>query len=160
MARLSDLSVRHQLFMRTYRYRAVDWRPGARLRRPVHESRVATITTAAFHGPDQEPFDVEARGGDVGYRVIERGTDLATLRSSHKSNAFDTTGIERDPNVALPLQRLEDLAATGAIGDVSPVHFSFMGSISAPARLIQRSAPSVVRALESAKVDVVLLTPV
>lgn len=160
MARLSDLSVRHQLFMRTYRYRAVDWRPGARLRRPVHESRVAAITTAAFHGPDQEPFDVEERGGDVGYRVIERGTDLATLRSSHKSNAFDITGIQRDPNVALPLERLEHLDSTGTIGEVSPVHFSFMGSISAPARLIQRSAPSVVRALESAKVDVVLLTPV
>ncbi len=146
--------------MRTYRYRSVDWRPGARLRQPVRDSRVATITTAAFHGPDQEPFDLEEKGGDVSYRVIERGTDLATLRSAHKSNAFDTAGIERDPNVALPLQRLEDLAAAGAIGDVSPVHFSFMGSISAPARLIQRSAPAIVRALETARADLVLLTPV
>ena len=146
--------------MRTYRYRAVDWRPGSRLRQPVRESRVAAITTAAFHGPDQPPFDVEEKGGDVSYRVIERGTDLASLASSHKSNAFDTAGIEDDPNLALPLQRLDRLVEIGDVGDVSPVHFSFMGSISAPARLIQRSAPAIVRALETAKADVVLLTPV
>lgn len=160
MARLSDLSARHQLFMRTYRYRSVDWRPGSRLRRRVEDSRVALVTTAGLYGPDQEPFDLEARGGDVEARVIARGTDLATLRTAHRSNAFDVTGLERDRNVAFPLDRLEEMVADGRIGDVASRHFSFMGSISAPARLIQRTAPAVVRRLQRDAVDVVLLTPV
>lgn len=160
MARLSDLSARHQLFMRTYRYRSVDWRPGARLTKSVDACRVAVVTTAALHRPDQEPFDLTIRGGDVTSRTIVHGTDLSTLRTEHKSNAFDAAGIETDPNVALPLDRLEELAGDGAIGAVAPRHFSFMGSISAPGRLIQRTAPAMVRALRQDGVDVVLLTPV
>ena len=146
--------------MRTYRYRSLDWKPGGLLRKTVEESRVAVVTTAGFHTPDQEAFDLEIRGGDVTYRTLTRDTDLACLTTSHRSNAFDVEGIRRDPNVALPLERLAALAAEGAIGDVAPRHFSFMGSISAPARLIQRSSPSVVRALQNDGVDVVLLTPV
>jgi len=160
VARLSDLSARHQLFMRTYRYRSVDWRPGARLTRKVDACRVAVVTTAAFFLPDQEPFEVESRGGDVTYRVIPRGADLSTLDHAHKSNAFKHESMERDPNVALPLDRLEVMAAEGMIRSVAPRHFSFMGSISAPARLVQRTAPSVARALRQDGVDVVLLTPV
>lgn len=92
--------------------------------------------------------------------MIPRGADLSTLAHAHKSNAFEHESMERDPNVALPLDRLEVMAAEGMIKSVAPRHFSFMGSISAPARLVRRTAPSVARALRQDGVDVVLLTPV
>jgi D-proline reductase (dithiol) PrdB len=160
MAHLSDLKLSYQVFMKAYRYRRVDWRPGARLRKPLREARVAAVTTAAFFGPEQLPFDCSIRGGDCSYRVIISDTDLSTLGIAHRSDAFDIHGIAMDKNLALPLDRLKSLAEEGVIGSVAPRHFSFMGSISAPSRLIESTAPEVAHMLVEDAVDAVLLTPV
>jgi D-proline reductase (dithiol) PrdB len=160
MAKISDLKLTYQLFMKAYPYRRVDWNPGARLKRPLREARVAVVTTAAFFAPDQPPFDASIRGGDCSYRVISRDADLSTLRIAHRSDAFDIRGIESDKNLALPLDRLKELAGEGVIGAVAPRHFSFMGSIAAPRRLIAETAPEVARMLLEDAVDAVLLTPV
>jgi D-proline reductase (dithiol) PrdB len=160
MAKVSDLKLAYQVFMRAYPYRRVDWRPGARLRKPLCEARVAVVTTAAFFMPDQPPFDTSIRGGDYSYRIIPVDTDLSTLNIAHRSEAFDARGITSDKNVALPLDRLKSLAKDGIIGSVAPRHFSFMGSIAAPGRLIARTAPEVARMLVEDAADIVLLTPV
>ena len=160
MAKLSDLKLAYQVFMKAYPYRKVDWGRGARLGPPLCEARVAAITTAAFHRSDQPPFDVSKRGGDYSYRVLPPDTDLNTLRIAHRSDAFDSRGIAADKNLALPLDRLKTLADEGVIGSVAPRHFSFMGSISAPGRLIGGTAPEVAHMLAEDAVDAVLLTPV
>jgi D-proline reductase (dithiol) PrdB len=160
MARLSDLKLAYRIFMSAYPYRRVEWRPGARLRKPLCDARIAMVTTAAFFRPEQDPFDTSIRGGDYSYRIIPLDTDLNTLRIAHSSDAFDIRGIETDKNLALPLDRLKALAESGVIGPVAPRHFSFMGSIPAPGRLIARTAPEVARLLLEDAVDGVLLTPV
>lgn len=160
MARLSDLKPKYRIFMQTYRYRSVDFGEGARLNKPLKQARIAAVTTAGFYLPDQPPFEENMRGGDYSFRIIPRDADVASLRHSHRSDAFDHTGIERDPNVALPLDRLRELAADGVIGEVAPRHFSFMGSITAPARLIRITAPQAAGLLREDGVDAVVLTPV
>src|SRR5258707_10996057 len=160
MAKISDLKLAYQAFMKLYPYRRVDWRPGARLEKPLREARVAVVTPAAYFRPDQPPFDTSIRGGDYSYRIIPLDTDLSTLRIAHRSDAFDTGGIAADKNLALPLDRLKSLAEEGAIGSVALRHFSFMGSIAAPGRLIANTAPEVARMLSDDAVDAVLLTPV
>ena len=160
MAHLSDLKLAYQVFMKAYPYRRVDWRPGARLRKKLATARIAVVTTAAYYRPDQSAFDTSIRGGDYSYRVIPADTDLSSLRIAHRSDAFDTSGIESDKNLAFPLDRLKAFAAEGAIGPVALRHFSFMGSIVAPGRLIAKTAPEVVSMLVEDAVDVVLLTPV
>lgn len=160
MARLSDLKVAYQVFMKAYPYRKADWRPGVRLSKPLREARIAAVTTAAFFKPDQVPFDASIRGGDSSYRVLPLDTALGTLRIAHRSDAFDIRGIASDKNLALPLDRLKALAKEGVIGSVAPRHFSFMGSISAPGRLINGTAPEVAHVLVENAVDAVLLTPV
>lgn len=160
MARLSDLKPVYRLFMKAYPYRHVDWRPGAKRRKPLADSRIAVVTTAGFACPADPPFDASIRGGDCSCRIIPAETDLATLTMSHTSDAFDTSGIAADKNLALPLDRLKSLAETGLIGSVAPRHFSFMGSISAPGRLIARTAPEVAGMMLEDEVDAVLLTPV
>ncbi|HEX8984020.1 MAG TPA: glycine/sarcosine/betaine reductase selenoprotein B family protein [Bryobacteraceae bacterium] len=82
------------------------------------------------------------------------------MNIGHRSDAFDGRGIAADKNLALPLDRLKSLTAEGVIGCVAPRHFSFMGSISAPGRLINNSAPEVAQLLAEDAVDAVLLTPV
>jgi D-proline reductase (dithiol) PrdB len=160
MASLADLPLKYRLLMRTYRYRSVDWRPGAVLTKPLSRARIAAITTAAYYSPDQAAFDASIRGGDRSFRIIPLDTDLRKLRIAHRSSAFDHRGIEADQNLALPLDRLQELVQDGLIGSVAPRHFSFMGSISAPGRLVSTSAPAVTAMLGDDGVDGVLLTPV
>ena len=160
MAKLTDLKLQYRIFMGTYRYRQFDWRPGAVLAKPLSQSRIAAVTTAAFFRPEQAPFDPSIRGGDYSFREIPLETNLHTLQIAHKSDAFDHSGIERDKNLALPLDRLRELEAKGRIGKVALRHYSFMGSISAPSRLLSSTAPEVARRLAEDAVDGVLLTPV
>ncbi|MCW5983418.1 MAG: hypothetical protein KIT09_35325 [Bryobacteraceae bacterium] len=160
MARLSDLKFTYWLYMKGYRHRSHEWRPGACLRKPLSEARIALITTAAFHLPDQPPFNETVRGGDYSYREIPAASDARQLRIAHRSDAFDDAGLRADPNLALPLERLDELAREGIIGEVSPRHFSFMGSIPAPSRLVKTTAPEVAARLLDDKADAVLLTPV
>jgi len=56
MARLEDLALSHRLFMKGYRYRSVDWWPGARLAKPLKEARLSLASTAGLHLPDQPTF--------------------------------------------------------------------------------------------------------
>jgi D-proline reductase (dithiol) PrdB len=160
VAKLSDLKPAYRLYMQLYRYRRVDWKPGTRMTKPLSESRIAVVTTAGLHRPDQPPFDASVKGGDWSYREIPADTDIATLGVAHKSDSFDHSGLEQDKNLALPLDRLRELAASGFIGELAPRNFSFMGAISAPQRLIDFTAPEAAHKLREDAVDGVLLTPV
>jgi len=160
MARLSDLKLAYRLLMETYPYRRVDWRPGTRLGKRLSEARIAVVTTAGYYLPGQPPFDHAIRGGDCSFRVIPAETDPRSLQIGHKSDAFDASGIQADRNLALPLDRLRELTAAGIVGAMAAEHFSFMGSITAPGRLIRETAPAAAERLRAASVDGVLLTPV
>jgi D-proline reductase (dithiol) PrdB len=160
MAKLSDLKLKYRLYMRAYPYRHIDWQPGTQLRKPLAASKIAVVTSAAFYGAGQKPFDSAVRGGDYSYREIAEDIALHTLRIGHKSDAFDHLRIERDKNLALPLDRLREMQREGFIGDMAKRHFSFMGSITAPGRLMQVTAPEIAEKLAVDRVDAVLLTPV
>jgi D-proline reductase (dithiol) PrdB len=155
-----DLKLSHRLFMRAYRYRHVDWRPGARLERPISRSKLALITTAGLHLPEQPPYEVSARGGDFSYRELPADVDVQALSIAHRSSSFDQTGALEDRNLVFPLDRFRELVERREIAALNHRHFSFMGSISAPGRLISKTAPEVADKLREDKVDAVLLVPV
>jgi D-proline reductase (dithiol) PrdB len=159
VATLSDLSLKNRLFMATYRYRTVDLIPFARPRRPLREARVALLTTGGVYAPGQEPFDEEKKGGDSSFRVIPRDADVATLGIAHKSDAFDQAGFRADRNLGFPLDRLREMEAEGTIGSLAPRAISFMGSISAPGRLVKEAAPEAAALLVADGIDVALLVP-
>jgi D-proline reductase (dithiol) PrdB len=160
MSSFAELSAKDRAFMERYTYRRSVWREMAALRKPLHEARGALVTTAALHLPDQPPFDPKVRGGDWSYREIPGTVEVQRLRTSHRSRSFDRSGIARDPNLAFPLDRLRELSAGGKLAPPMDRHFSFMGSITAPGRLIQESAPEVALKLKQDGADWVLLTPV
>ncbi len=159
MARLSDLSLRNRVFMARYRYRALDPVPFARPRKPLARARVALVTTGGVHLPSQAPFDGAVKGGDSSFREIPSGTDVETLVIAHKSDAFDQTGFRADRNLGFPLDRLREMAARGEIGALNGRALSFMGSITAPGRLVRETAPGAAALLEADRVDVAFLVP-
>lgn len=160
MGELAEFSLPVRVFLRAYRWRRIDPVPWAAPRRPLAEARVALVTSAALVLPGQEPFDDAVRGGDTSYRVLPGDLDVSRLRETHRSESFDHAGVRADANLGFPLDRLRELATRGRIGEVAPRHLSFMGSITAPGRLMRRSAPEAARLLVEDEVDVALLVPV
>jgi D-proline reductase (dithiol) PrdB len=160
MAAHEELPAWLRATLAVYPWRRIDPVPGARLRRPLAECRVALVTSAGLVPPGEPPFDATVRGGDYSYRVVPGDADVQALTEHQRSEAFDHTGIARDRNLALPLDRLRELQREGAIGGVAPRHLSFMGSITAPGRLIKRTAPEAAALLVEDAVDVALLVPV
>ncbi len=160
MAQISDLPLKYRLFMQAYPYRWIDWRPGTRLTKPLAQTRLAMITTAGYYLPDQQPFDQSIRHDDCSFREIPWGTAIGDLRIGQSSDAFDHAGIEADRNLAFPLDRLRELVSEGIVGEAAPRHFSLMGSIAAPKRLISESGPEIARQLAEDGADAVFLAPV
>ena len=132
MPTLRELPLWLRASLKLYPWRRLDPVPCARLSGPISKSRVALVTTAGLVVPGQPAFDESIKGGDVSFRVIPGDARVQSLEEHHRSKSFDHSGIARDRNLALPLDRLRELAALGAIGELAPRHLSFMGSITAP----------------------------
>jgi len=162
MATFDDLSLHIRLFMKGYpfsRY-AIAPTPRARLEKPLARSRVALITTAGLRTPDQSDFDRSNKMGDPSFREIPNTVETGSLVESHRSYAFDHEALQSDVNLAFPLDRFRELESRGVIGELNRRHFSFMGSIVGPRRLIDDTAPQVARMLAEDRVDAAFLTPV
>jgi D-proline reductase (dithiol) PrdB len=159
MARLDDLNPADRLFVKTYRFRSLDWRPGARLTKSIVKCRIALISSAGLHQPSQAPFDLSRKGGDTSFREIPSDADVQRLQISHRSSAFDQTGARQDRNLVFPLDRLREMQQRSEIGNLSRRHFSLMGSITAPGRLIRQTAPQLADILHQDRADAVLLIP-
>ena len=160
MGEISEFSGWIQAFLHAYPWRRVNPIPWAPLRRPLSESRVALVSSAGLTAQGDTPFASRTRGGDTTFRHIAAGTGLRDLAETHRSTSWDRTGFDADPNVVLPLDRLDELVADGHIGEVAPRHLSLMGSITAPNRLVRHSAPEAAASLVADQVDVALLVPV
>jgi D-proline reductase (dithiol) PrdB len=158
--RAGDLPLKYRLLIRTYRWRRQEAVPGATRRRPLGASRVALVTTAGLVPAGTEPFDLEMRGGDPSFRIVAHDVPAESLTVHHRSDAFDRGDLAQDLNVVFPRDVLARLQAGGAIGEVASRHLSFMGSITAPGRLIRDHAPRAADILVGDGVDVALLVPV
>ncbi|MGD8972451.1 MAG: glycine/sarcosine/betaine reductase selenoprotein B family protein, partial [Desulfobacterales bacterium] len=149
-----------RLFLKTYPWRRVDPVPWTPLRKHLKDSRLVLVSSAGIVTSNQKPFDRTIRGGDPSIREIRSDIDVSTLTETHRSDAFDHSGIQQDPNLAFPLERLRELSEDGRIGSLNHRHLSVMGSITAPGRLIKKTIPLVVPKLVEDNVDVALLIPV
>ena len=160
MGSLDEFSLRYRLLLKTFpwhRNKSVPWTP---LKKPLNNCRLVLISTAGFVAPGQSPFDKSIRGGDTSVREIPADIDVSVLREKHRSDVFDHTGIRQDPNLAFPVDRMRELVAEGRIGSLNHRHFSLMGSITAPGRLLKKTIPMVVTNLIKDGVDIAFLTPV
>lgn len=152
MARLEDIEIVERLFLKSYPFQKYSPRsedPVANamtpLKKPLSTCRVALITTAGLSLPEQPPFDTNNKMGDSSFREFPGNISPQLLEMNHRSWSFDQTGILRDRNLVLPLDRLREMQERREIGSVAPHHYSFMGSIVGPSRLmpITRSQPPI-----------------
>ena len=124
--------------------------------KPLHESRVAIVTTAGLRVENNADWNA----GDQGFTQIPHDAENLTL--AHYSPNFDRVGWVLDKNVVFPIDRLNELAEDGIIGSVAKTHISFMGA--QPDHTLETirldSGPAAAKLLKDDEVDLVLLTPV
>lgn len=160
MGELTEFSLPVQLFLRAYRWRRIDPVPWTPLSKPLSACRVALVSSAGLVLPGQQPFDEHKRGGDPSFREIPADADVTSLLDTHRSESFDHAGMQRDRNLAFPIDRVRELQESGRVGNVNRRHLSFMGSLTATARFVAETAPEAARCLVEDGVDVALLVPV
>ena len=161
MASMFKLDNLYRFFMKAYPVKSYGGTPpNTPLHKELSRCRVALITTAGLHLPEQKPYDDRIIGGDCSYREVPNAIETQVLALGHRSKAFDASGTESDINLVLPLDRFRELESAGKIGSLNDRHFSFMGSITKPKRLIKETAPEVGQMLEADGVDVAFVTPV
>ena len=124
--------------------------------KPLHESRVAIVTTAGLRVESNADWNA----GDQGFTQIPHDAENLTL--AHYSPNFDRVGWVLDKNIVFPIDRLYELAEDGIIGSVAKTHISFMGA--QPDHTLETirldSGPAAAKLLADDEVDLVLLTPV
>lgn len=122
--------------------------------KPLSESTVAILTSAALHHPEQPGFDPR----DTSFRHLD--PSRRDFKLGHWSQDVDQVGFGVDYNVVFPIDRLQELADDGTIGAVADVHLAYAGNQFELEGIRLDSGPEGAKVLHDAGVDVVLLTPV
>ena len=138
--------------------------PFAPVTKPLSESRIALLSTAGLSMAGDAPFDMELERkrptrGDPSWRRLRADATSETIEANHLH--IDTGYIERDLNVALPLDRLRELVVAGEVGAMADTHYSIMGYQGNDTSTLEKeSAPEIAAAMKSEEVDLALLAPV
>lgn len=150
---LGDIWARGHRFVEST---SVPWTP---MEKPVRASTIALVTTAGVHRQADPPFDMTDPDGDPSFRVIPVDTPRGEVRITHKY--YDHSAADRDLNVVVPIDRLQELATAGRVGGVAPRIYSFMGHIDGAhvRTLMETTAPEVARRLCDDGAEAVVLTP-
>jgi D-proline reductase (dithiol) PrdB len=135
---------------------AIPWAPPGK---SLSNCKLAVVTTSGVHHRRQEPFDMQDSDGDPSFRAISGATIASDFRITH--DYYDHSDAEKDLNILLPIDRLQELQQEGVIGTLAATHYSFMGHIDGRhiVTLISQTAKQVAEKLKRDAVDVVLLTP-
>lgn len=142
------------------------------LQKPISESRLALITSTGHfvEDDDPEPFGIKNMTQEEAAAKIDDFLRAAPVLSSIpvdtpkeklkvRHGGYDIRGVQRDPNVAFPIERLRELEQEGIIGELTPTAYSFVGA-TAQTPLIKKVGPQWVRLLKKQQVDAALLVPV
>ncbi|MBI5953297.1 MAG: hypothetical protein HY865_16705 [Chloroflexi bacterium] len=139
--------------------RPIPWTP---LSKPLSECRVSLLSSAGIALKDDQPFDQEGERknpwwGDPTCRILPKTATEKDVRLYHLH--IDPSHAKQDLNCLFPLQRLQEMEASKRIGFISERHYSIMGYILKPERLLQETVPAIIRNLKEDMADVVVLVP-
>lgn len=147
-----------------FQYDTAPWTP---LAKPLHQVRLALISTGGVFVEDHDPLGPtgptqheavlrieEFLRGDPALATIPRDTPASRLRVRHPG--YDIRGALRDHNVVFPLDHLKALEAEGVIGELAGEAYSFVGATS-QVRLLKEHAPRWAGHLKDTNVEAALL---
>ena len=131
--------------------------PLAALRTPLPQARLTFVSTAGVQPRGTLPFDVVHPVGDYTFRRVPSDSRPADLEIPQLK--YPTDGAHRDLNVIFPVERLQELAAEGVIGSLTPSLFSFIGDNMDPDLMERTLAEDLAEAVAAEHADLALLSP-
>lgn len=136
--------------------------PWTALTKPLSESTIALVSSAALALNSERPFDIEVERrdpwfSDPSYRIIPRNTRTGEVQISHLH--INPAFASQDLNCVMPLERLLELVESGEAGESAPSHYSYAGYTLRPERLLKETVPSIVERMRQEHVDAVVLVP-
>lgn len=136
------------------------WTP---LGKPLSECKVTIVSSAGIHLKSDRTFDYERERrkpswGDPSHREIPRtaGQDDCLYTHLH----IDTSFLEKDRNVAFPVDIFQNYEQEGIIGSLAETLYSTMGYTPNFHPLVKKTAPLMVEKMKSEGVEAVFLFPV
>lgn len=127
------------------------------LKKPLTESRLTFVSSAGVQPKRTMPFDVVHPVGDYSFRRVPSNSKVADLEI-HQIK-YPTNGAARDLNVIFPIERLQELAAEGVIGALTPSFFSFIGYQMDPLTFESTLVEDIASAVVANGADAALLCP-
>lgn len=124
------------------------------LTKPVRESRVALLSSAALRLANQEPFIPRE---DLSYRCIPSDPTSGRVVIDHHSGIG--TVPKQDPEIVFPRAALATLVESETVGALAPFHYSFLGGVRRHTEIEAELAPALAGELVKAQVDLALLVP-
>jgi len=149
-----------------------DTKPFAKLTQPVSESRIALLTTTGHfaQGHDPKPFGIEDLTqeqvvkmtsefgkADAVLSEIPITTSREDTRVRH--GGYDIRAVSADRNTALPIDRMNELADEGVIGEFVSPAYSFVG-LTSQLRLRKEIAPEWAARAKAAGAQAAVLIPI
>ncbi len=131
--------------------------PLASLTQPLSKTRLTFVSSTGVQPKGTMPFDVVHPVGDYSFRRVPSSSRPSDLEIHQLK--YPTAGAHRDLNVIFPIERLQELAAEGVIGDLTPNFFSFIGYNMDPERLEQTLAEEIAAAVVADGAEAALLCP-
>lgn len=122
--------------------------------KPLSELRVGIAASTGVHLRTDEPFVLT---GDSSYRIVPGDVSYEDITITHVR--YPNQAAHRDLDCVFPLQTLRNMEDKGIIGEVSPVHISWMGHVPRVDVLIEVSAKEIAEIFEENQVDLVLMSP-
>jgi len=130
--------------------------PWTSLEKSLNECRISLVTMGGIYMLSQDPFDeIVGDEGDSSFQELPRSLHTGNFLIAHRG--YDHKWVREDLNCLLPLKIFAKLEEEGLIGELAETHYSFMGSILNPLRLIADNAPEVGRRMRKNAVDVCVL---
>jgi hypothetical protein len=146
--------------------------PFCTLRAPLTQLRLGLMSSSGHfvEGDDPQPFGIENMSQqeaearimdfiktDAQLSTIPMNTPTGKLRTRH--GGYDVRGSQADPNTNFPLDRLRELQAEGALGELAENAYSFIGATS-QLKLRNQIAPVWLEQFKAEGIDALLLVPV
>ncbi|HEX2227296.1 MAG TPA: hypothetical protein VHM64_09160 [Candidatus Binatia bacterium] len=124
------------------------------VKKPLNQSRVALLTSAALRLASQKPFIPRE---DVSHRLVPSDPGTGEIIIDHHSGIGRVP--KQDPEIVFPRTALAALARKGIVGSRSPFHVSVMGGVRRQKEIEEELAPIIARELTNFEVDLALLVP-
>lgn len=127
------------------------------LRRALPMLNLALISSAGAYINGTEPFDLEARDGDLNAREIP--VEVAADELLYAAKGFDPAAILDDRNSQIPIDRLSEYAENAVIGGLNNVWWSISSYIPNAGRVAGELAPHIAERLHRYEIQAALLIP-